>query len=151
MNRATFVAGVFGMVIVASRVRAADAQTFRVRIRLDSVRDKRTVRQLEAVVPDGKRVEVLDGTWDYDKVPRKPLGLFAAVTVKQGAKMHVKGDFEYGSSGRDAAGGNTVVQLVDAKTSIEDDFDAGVAIAYPWKIAGEDYMLVVSAEPVAPK
>ena len=151
IDRATFVAGVASLVLVPGAVLAADAKrTFRCKARLDSVHDKKTVRVVEALVPDGKTVNYLDGSWDYEHMPRRPLGLLAAFSVKDGSKVHLKADFEYGNSGREAAGGNNV-QVIDSKTTVDDDFDPAVPVAYPWKIAGDDYLLVVSVEPVAPK
>lgn len=151
IDRATFVAGAISVVAIATPARAADAKrTFLCKAHLDSVHDKRTVRQVEAQVTDGKSADALDGTWSYDRMPRTPRGLAATFSVKDGAKIHVKGDFEYGASAKESAGGNNVV-VTDAKTSIDDDFAPGVPVAYPWKIAGDDYLLVVSVEPVVPK
>jgi hypothetical protein len=151
IGRATFIAGVITVVATSTTARAADAKrTFLCKAHLDSVHDKRTIRQLEVQVTDGKSADVLDGTWSYDRMPRSPRGLAATFSVKDGAKIHLKGDFEYGASGKESAGGNNVL-ITDSKTAIEDDFAPGVPVAYPWKIAGDDYLLVVSVEPVVPK
>jgi len=152
IDRSTFVAGAMTFVLVPVAARADGAKrAFRCKARLDSVRDKKTVRQAEVVVPDGKSVDFLDGVWNYDRMPRTPRGLYAVFSVKDAAKIHLKADFEYGRSGREAAGANNVGVLTDSKITVEDDFEPGVAVAYPWTIAGEDYMIVVSVEPVTPK
>ena len=152
IDRAAFVAGVSSVLCaVAAPALAADAKpSFRCIAHLDRVRDKRTMRHVEVTVADGKRGDVIDGSWDYSRMPRAPLGLYAVFTASSGKKVHLKADFDYGSSGGDPAGGNNVL-ITDAKTSIEDDFDLGVPVAYPWKIAGEDYLLVVSVDAPAAK
>ncbi len=151
IDRATFVAGVSSFICSAAPALAADTPpSFHCTASLDRVRDKRTIRHIEVTVAAGKRGDAIDGAWDYSRMPRAPLGLYGVFAVTGGKKAHLKADFDYGQSGGDASGGNNVL-VTDAKTSIEDDFDPAVAIAYPWKIAGEDYLLVVSMDPAAAK
>ncbi len=152
IDRAAFVAGVSSLLCAAAApALAADPKaSFRCTAHLDRVRDKRTIRHVEVTVADGKRGEVIDGSWDYSRMPRAPLGLYAVFTARGGKKVHLTADFDYGQSSAEAAGGNNVL-VTDAKTSIEDDFDLGAPIAYPWKISGEDYLLVVSVDLAAPK
>jgi hypothetical protein len=149
--RSTFLASIAALALAPALAAADDVKrSFRIKARLDSVKDKKTVRQIETVVADGKRGDFLDGSWNYDRIPRMPVGLYAVFTVKDGAKIHLKADFEYGASGREAAGGNNML-VTDAKTTIEEDFTPATPVAYPWTIAGEDYLLVISVEPVVPK
>jgi hypothetical protein len=151
MNRRLFMAGVVGLTLCPFPSRAAEPKrSFRCRAKLDRVVDKKTIRQVEVVVQDGKSADVLDGSWRYDRMPRYPSGLYATFAVKDGAKIHLKGDFEYGQGGREAAGGSTIV-MTDSKTSVEDDFEPAHPVAYPWTIGGEDYLLTVSVEVVVPK
>jgi hypothetical protein len=151
-KRSTFLAGAAFAVLAPSVARGDDAKhAFRCKAQLDRVRDKRSIRHVEVVVAgDGKSASGIDGSWNYQHMPRAPIGMYALFSVKDGAKLHVKGDFEYGDSDREAAGGNNMVQT-NSKTAIEDDFVPGVSIAYPWTIAGEAYLLIVSVEAADPK
>ena len=139
--------GAMGL-MVAPASAAGPKRTFRCTVRLDRDRDKKTIRQIDAVVEDGKTVSVLDGTWNYDQIPRSPRGLYATLTVSDGAKVHLKIDAEFGQAGGEAAGGNRVI-VTDSKTSVDDDFVLGQPVAYPWVIAGESHTLVVAVD-VAP-
>lgn len=149
--RKTFVAGVAMFGLAPSLARAEDEpRAFRCKARLDRNRDKKTIRQVEVVVPDGKTASALDGSWAYDRMPRTPRGLYVTFTAKRGAKIHLSGEAEYGSAENEQAGG-TRYTVTDAKLPFEEDLPPNTPIAYPWTIAGEDYTLVVSVQPVDPK
>lgn len=150
-SRTSFVAALAALVITPSQALAAgEKRTFRVKARLDRNRDKKTLHQVEITAPDGKKADALDGSWAYDRMPRTPRGLFVSCTVTDGPKIHVKLDAEYGQANNEQAGGNNYL-VSDAKTSLDDDFAPAVPVAYPWTVSGEEYTLVVSVEPVAPK
>lgn len=150
-TRRAFVAGVTGLILVPAFAAAADdKRTYRVKARLDRNRDKKTIRQVELVLPPGKTGDALDGSWAYDRMPRTPRGLYVSCTVKDAGKLHLKLDAEYGQANNEQAGGNNFA-VFDSKTSLDDDFTAGTPVAFPWTIAGEDHTLIVSVDPVAPK
>ncbi len=95
-NRARFCMTVAAAALAPAMARAADDKPrFRVKTRLERTRDKRVVRQIETVVDDGKSAQVLDGTWNYDHIPRAPRGLLLTIAAKNGPKIHLKVDAEY--------------------------------------------------------
>ncbi len=150
IDRAAFFVGIGAFALAPSLAFAADDKPkFRVKVRLERKRDKRILRQIETVVDEGKTVQVLDGTWNYDRMPRSPRGLLVSITAKSGTKVHLKVDAEYGQAGSEQAGGNNLI-IVDSKNEVEDDFDAGQEVAYPWTISGEDCMLYVVVTSVKP-
>jgi hypothetical protein len=151
VDRAAFLASLAMLAVLPSAVRAADAKrSFRCTARLDRERDRKTIHQVEVVVEDGKTVSFLDGTWNYDYMPRVPLGLYVTFAVKDGPKIHLKVDAEYGQSAGDAAGSGTRMVMTDSKTKVDDDFEPGLPVSYPWVIAGENHTLVISVQPVPP-
>jgi hypothetical protein len=151
INRTGFLAVVATLAILPSTARAADAKrSFRCTARLDRARDKKTIHVVDAVVEEGKSVSFLDGTWNYNPMPRTPIGLYVTFTVKAGAKIHLKADAEYGQAGGDAAGSGTRVVVSDSKTQVDDDFDPGQPVAYPWVIQGEPHTLVLTVQPAEP-
>jgi hypothetical protein len=151
IDRTAFLTALATLALLPSAARAADAKrSFRCTARLDRLRDKKTIHQVDVVVEDGKSVSFLDGTWNYNPMPRTPIGLYVTFTVKDGAKIHVKADAEYGAAGGDAAGSGTRVVVSDSKTQVDDDFDPGQPVAYPWTIQGEAHTLVITVQPAEP-